>query len=299
MLAADVARRVATRTDDAAQSTERASFFGASGMRVFGVLHAPVHRASRAVVICPATSAESLTTYRHDVMLARQLAARGIAALRFHYRGTGHSDGDEEELTFESMKADALTAATQLAEQVDVAPTAFVGTRLGSIVATAAAAEHGAAPLILWEPVLEGRRYFREAWRARAIFGIKEGTPQAGKALADVLAAEGVVDILGYPIFPALYDTASERTLLNEAGSGGRPGLLLHGQAATARQAELDRVTAALRERGCQVEVAVLPFELVWWFIGPAKIRQVTGQVIELVEKTVTWLDGLPRDADA
>ena len=232
-------------------------------------------------------------------MLARELAARGIAALRFHYRGTGHSDGDEVDLTFESMKADALTAAARLAEQVDVAATAFVGTRLGAIVATAAAAEHGAAPLILWEPVLEGRRYFREAWRARAIFGIKEGTTQAGKTLAGVLAADGVADILGYPIFPALYESAVERTLLDEADNRGRAVLVLHGQAATARQAELDQATTALRERGSQVDVVVLPFELVWWFIGPAKIRQVTGQVVELVEKTVTWLAGLPTESGA
>jgi len=294
MAAADASGTTATRRDEKAGVVERAGFFGDADRRLFGVLHAPLGEARRSVVVCPSTAAESLTTYRHDVMLARELAGRGIAALRFHYAGTGHSGGDGEVVTFESMKADALAGAAYLTEHVGLPEVGFVGTRFAALVAASAAAQHGSAPLVLWEPVLEGRRYFREAWRARAIFGIKEGTPQAGKSLVDVLASEGVVDVLGYPLFPALYESAVERTLLDEAGSEPRPVLLLHGQAATARQAELDRVAAVLNDRGCDVEVVALPFELVWWFIGPARIREVTDKVAGLVGRTASWLDGLP-----
>ncbi len=221
------------------------------------------------------------------------LAANGVAALRIHYRGTGDIDGADAAMTFGTMREDALAAASHVLEELSPLGVAFLGTRLGALFAASAAARHEGAPLILWEPVLEARRYFREAWRARAIFGIKEGTPQAGKSLVDVLAAEGVVDVLGYPVYPALYESAIERTLLEEAGGGTRPVLNVQGAGSAARQADLERMTEALRTNGCPVDVEVLPFEIVGWFLGPARIREVQPHVSTLVARTSSWLQQL------
>lgn len=287
----DVARRV----DEQLGIVEEAAFFGEGPERLFGVLYTPGGRAERAVVICPAVGPESLATYSNDVALARALASCGIAAYRFHYRGTGHSDGDEGETSFETMRDDAIAAAGRLADEFEEEPV-LMGTRLGGLVAASAAAEYGGGPLVLWAPVLEGRRFFREAWRASKVFDIREGprtkeptlSEDAGASFSEVLERDGKVDVLGYPISRAFYDSTVERTLLREAGHRGRRVLLVHGGADPS--GEVDRTAAELRERGCDVDLETLPDSIVWWFLGPTMRKLARPQIAQLLERTLSWL---------
>jgi alpha-beta hydrolase superfamily lysophospholipase len=286
------AARTADRTDHELGIVEQAAFFGEEAQKLFGVLHLPLGRPPvNAVVICPAICTESLTTYRNDVLLARALASRGIAALRFHYRGTGHSDGQEETMTFEAMREDTLAAVAHAAAQTGTVGPALLGTRFGALVAAAAAAELPETPLVLWEPVLEARRYFREAWRASMMFKVREGvSPEAG-GLAGQLEREGVVDVLGYPIWRPLYESSIERTLLEEVGTAARPVLLAHGEGATAVSAAFAEAARTLTERGCAVDVDVFAHPFVWWFVGHSQRGQIQQHVEELVRRTVDWAD--------
>src|SRR4030095_10291544 len=129
----------------------------------------PAHGASAGVLICPALHSDFERAYRMDVLLSRALSAHGYAVHRFHYRGHGNSEGVASEVTFETMREDALAAAQRLRRVAKVEPRAFVGTRWGALVAASAASEHDGAPLVLWEPTMQAARYLRAGGRERAV----------------------------------------------------------------------------------------------------------------------------------
>src|SRR3712207_4346225 len=82
-------------------------FFGSPGEQMLATTHMPLGTPLGGVVICSSLRAEFETNYRREILLGRALADRGIAVHRFQYRGTGNSDGDARDVTFESMQLDA------------------------------------------------------------------------------------------------------------------------------------------------------------------------------------------------
>ncbi|MDP8959415.1 MAG: alpha/beta hydrolase, partial [Actinomycetota bacterium] len=126
---------------------EEAWWFGPDGQRLFGFLHLPEGRPRAGIVVCSPLHAEFLRNYRREVLVARALAARGFAVQRFHYRGTGSSDGQASEATYETMRQDALLAAGHVLERSGATRLGFLGTRWGALVAAAGAAGFPGAPL--------------------------------------------------------------------------------------------------------------------------------------------------------
>jgi pimeloyl-ACP methyl ester carboxylesterase len=284
---------VASRTDQKLGLVEEAGFFDGG---LFGVSYKPTERTAGAVVICPAILSEYDHTYSIDVSLARALAARGIAVHRFHYRGSGHSDGEPSEMTFETMLQDAQTATARFSAEVGVEEPVLLGVRFGSLVAAALADADagGGSPLVLWEPALSARTYFREAWRADMMFQINEGAkPATRDAFPALLERDKQVDVLGYPICKALYDSALERTLVGEAGERERRVLILRGGPPGSARVNLDQAVEELRGRGCDVDVEVLDDVLILWFQGPEMRRNARPQVAALIARTVDWVERL------
>jgi alpha/beta superfamily hydrolase len=281
---------VARRVDPSGSFSEEAGFFGPPSERLFGVLHRPTDRPRGGVVICPSIYGEFVTGYRIDVSIARLLASRGVAVQRFHYRGLGHSDGQADDMTFATMRADTLAAAERLAKETGVAGPAFLGTRFGAVVAASAAGEHPGGPLAFLDPTLEARAFFREAWRAGLIRDVKEGTSrQPGQGLAQALEQEETVDVLGYAICRPLFESASGRSVLEELGDGARRILFVQPGRASSVRADFARAAEALRERGCEVDVELVDEDLPWWFLPGPGAKQPTRRV--LVEAMSAWLE--------
>lgn len=280
---------VATRIDAKLGFEEQAGFFTGG---LFGASYKPTAHALGAVVICPAILSEYDHTYSIDVSLARALAARGIAVHRLHYRGSGHSDGEPSGMTFQTMLEDVLAATARFSAEVGVAQPLLLGVRFASLVAAAVANAGGDAPLVLWEPALSGRAYFREAWRADMMFQINEGAkPATRDAFPALLERDKQVDVLGYPICKALYDSSLERSLLEEAGDRARRVLVVRGGPPASARAKLDEAVEELRGRGCEVDVEVLDEALVLWFQGPEMRRNARPHVAELISRTAGWIE--------
>jgi pimeloyl-ACP methyl ester carboxylesterase len=294
----DARANLASRIDQRLGLVEEAGFHEGG---LFGVSYKPTSHTTGALVICPAILSEYDHTYSIDVSLARALAARGIAVHRFHYRGSGHSDGEPSEMTFETMLEDAIAATARFSAEVGIEEPAILGVRFGSLVAGALANARGGSPLVLWEPALIGRTYFREAWRADMMFQINEGAkPATRDAFPALLERDKQVDVLGYPICKALYDSALERTLVGETGERERRILVLRGGPPASARANLDQAVEELRGRGCEVDVEVLDDVLILWFQGPEMRRNARPQVAALIARTVDWVEReLVKDAVA
>ena len=87
---------------------EQALTFECSGASLFGIATLPEQPAARGVLIVVGGPQYRVGSHRQFALLARGLAAQGIAAMRFDYRGMGDSDGEAR--TFEDVDEDLRVA---------------------------------------------------------------------------------------------------------------------------------------------------------------------------------------------
>lgn len=142
--------------------------FGPPARRLFGIFH-PSENVSQdkgAVLICPPFGQEALRSHRFFRVLADRLARTGFSVLRFDYHGTGDSPGDDIDGEFDGWRRDVLAAHDEL-RRLSASATrrvAWLGARLGGTMAIQAAQCNRLAleRLVLWEPVVDGRRYAQQ-----------------------------------------------------------------------------------------------------------------------------------------
>lgn len=122
--------------------TETPVTFTNEGMQLLGVVHRPVPNGPPPAVLflhgCTGSRAEAHWIF---VKLARELAARGIMALRFDFRHSGESEGSFEDMTLSGEISDALRAIEFLAGECGADPDriGLLGLSMGGAVAAIAA----------------------------------------------------------------------------------------------------------------------------------------------------------------
>lgn len=90
------------------QFEERALSFECGGDCLFGVASVPAQPAERGVVVVVGGPQYRGGSHRQFTLLARHLAAQGIAVLRFDYRGMGDAEGEQRD--FEMVHEDLRCA---------------------------------------------------------------------------------------------------------------------------------------------------------------------------------------------
>ncbi len=270
-------------TDPRTGAGEHVGFLDQSGGRCFTVAHLPKGQARGAVVVCSPILIEQMRNYRREVELGRVLATRGIATLRFHYRGTGHSDGASEDLALSTMVEDTRAAVAHLLATVGEVPLVVVGTRVGALVAAAAVPT---APLVLWQPVVRARGYVREIERARAVGELRHSEDDEEP---NVVEPGG--EVLGFRLTEQLVASLAQVDLTELLGTRHAPVLVV--DAVRRREdATISRGLARLAEAGDHVTVvAVQEDASAWWF--PAALSQVRATDADLLDATVDWISDL------
>ncbi|MEO8029568.1 MAG: alpha/beta fold hydrolase, partial [Gemmatimonadota bacterium] len=154
----------------------QAIWFGSERAPLFGWYHrpAPGRSIGQAAVLCNPFGYEALTTHRSYRVLAEQLAAQGIATLRFDYEGTGDSSGEDPAPgRVASWQASIAAALAESRRRSRGLPVTLVGLRLGaSLAMLAAAGDQHVAALVLWTPFIAGKHLVREL---RAVRMMGEG----------------------------------------------------------------------------------------------------------------------------
>jgi alpha/beta superfamily hydrolase len=130
---------------------EEVELFGGPDL-VFGCRHVPFRAATAGVLVCSPLPYGAMTVYLPDARLGRHLARAGVVTQRFHYRGTGHSDGDPAAITLETMVDDARDALDHLRDRCGVESVGLVGAAAGATVAALVARDLPSAPVALWRP---------------------------------------------------------------------------------------------------------------------------------------------------
>jgi exosortase A-associated hydrolase 1 len=98
------------------QFEERALAFGCGDDTLVGIASVPAAPCTRGVLIVVGGPQYRVGSHRQFALLARHLAAQGIAAMRFDVRGMGDSGGDERD--FEGIQDDIRAALDAFAAAV-------------------------------------------------------------------------------------------------------------------------------------------------------------------------------------
>lgn len=148
---------IRARRTRSAGAVEAVPFTSAVGYRIAAWLHLPAgHGPFPAVVLCPdrRDGASALTVTGESPVTADEIAALGVACLRFDPAGRGESWGEEDDGGPEHQ--DEVAAAVRLLaarSDIDAARIGLVGLGAGSVMAIGAAALAGApvAWVLDWE----------------------------------------------------------------------------------------------------------------------------------------------------
>jgi uncharacterized protein len=166
--------------------------------------------------------------------LAAELAAAGLASLRIDFRGHGASRVDTVDMTIAGECLD-LEAAVDFARARSHAAIGLVGASFGALPAISVSTKHsGVAALVLWYPVLDAVRTFRNA----PLPGMRGSfNPEAFASLA----ATGHLAVGSLRMGRAVFDEMDRLTTITLLRSLELPVLTIHGDA----DRHVDYATAA------------------------------------------------------
>ena len=241
------------------------------------------------VLVCSSVLGDFTANYHRERALGLLFSSMGHGAVRFHYAGEGNSQGERRDMTFATMCADAL-AVMGHARSLGFAEFAVLGTRLGALVAAATVAQSPSAPLVLWEPTADPRRYITEAQRAKGMSQLAQEVVETATDWRQELQQTGMLDLLGYDIYTPLVESLLELDLLEVIGSSPRP--IFIGRFRRKENAR-NPLVDALVNRGFSVEHRIFDLAEAWWFHNEHLSKD--GQ---LIDTTATWLADSLSESD-
>ncbi|MDH3621648.1 MAG: alpha/beta hydrolase [Gammaproteobacteria bacterium] len=245
---------------------------------LFGWLHRPDEATNKpAIVICNPVGFEFVRAYRALRILAEQLAASGHIVLRFDYRTTGDSAGEEADADVVHALLESTREAIEFAANVSGnQQVALVGLRLGATIAAKVAETAAVEQLVLWAPCDSGAIYVREQQIMAAAQKKKFST--AGDRVAEV---DGV-DAGGFLLTPETQNDLSSLKLDADPFPGA-PDILLLNRDDIRVPPTLSR---QLESRGSTLTVAESPdFKNM---MLPPQLATVPDAAIE---KVVDWFE--------
>ena len=193
---------------------------------LFGVLHADGTPA-RGVVMCAPFGEEAKSSYRVFFDFAEQMAAKGWAALRFDYYGTGNSSGGFDEFA-PSAARDDIRAAIASLRDAGAHKVGLLGLGLGGTLAFELAAKGECDFLVLWQPIVNGEEFYKLNVKQQLVRQMLiRAKAQKSEAHGPARTGGGdIIDLDGYPLRKTAADEIRQMNLL-KLGSASLPPTLL------------------------------------------------------------------------
>jgi len=262
-------------------------YFVNGNHRLFGILHG-TEKPSRGTgyVLCYPFAEERLWAQRVFVKFARELARRGVPALRFDFQGNGDSEGIFEDGDVETFLSDIDCAMRTLREKVPgITRVGLIGLRLGATLAALAADRNDVSRLILWDPIIDGNQYMHEILRSNLMTqtAIFKEIQKDRRSLIQDLKEGKTVNTDGYEISRKMYEGISEIRLTERMIRHGNGCLIVQidGRGGPIREKLLD-----LAGKIANSSVVIVREEPFW-----REIKTYNGNAGNLCRTTLEWME--------
>lgn len=231
------------------------------GMRTVGVLSAPIdQRRDTGWVLCHSFGMEQVWLQPLEVAAARRISAAGFPVLRYHAQGYGDSQASTEVATIASQTRDALDAVDALVKETGVSRVGLAGGRVGASFAALAAQRSEAYATILWEPMIDGRRYIDSLLRVASVteLGVASVLKTETRDPQEILARSGFLDIQGFPLYRAVNDEMSDFELTSALRSYSGRSMVVQISRTPKPRPDLEHLVSHMNEIGGQAALNVL-----------------------------------------
>jgi pimeloyl-ACP methyl ester carboxylesterase len=173
------------------------------------------------VLLCYPLGKEYLRSHWACRQVASQLVRAGFHVFRFDYCGTGDSAGDSGDGDVLSWREDIAAAAQELRDTAGTKRLALVGLRFGATLAAMSSAELHPRDLVLWDPVVNGKRYLE---RLKTLHRQLVGSPTY---FASPRHDSGEDEMLGFLYPPRMAQTIAAADLLETSLRAERVHLIV------------------------------------------------------------------------
>ena len=284
------------------QWTEEPFFFDNEGSKLFGILHTPRSPEpksgvlqSKGIVFCHPFAEEKTISHRVITNFARLLCRQGYYVLRFDYCGCGDSEGDFAQATLTTRISDISKAIDVLLEHTGTSILSLFGLRLGgTLAALVAAADSRVNSLILWEPIVQVRAYFKQFLRMQVIAENRRRNRVLGtlKSLVQELQEGRCVDIVGYCLSPKCFEEFTRVNVLARIGRFRGPTLIVSIGRQNRDRKDLQALLHAYLKTNTDVELIRVQ-ERLFWIDPNDPFRELASWHghDSLFEKTTDWLN--------
>jgi pimeloyl-ACP methyl ester carboxylesterase len=244
---------------------------------------------------------EQKFSHRVFVNLARDLARRDVATLRFDLSGSGDSYGEERDATVSQWVEEIRAGLELMKTRFPQAKPVLMGLRLGATLALSAAgspAPSRAGPqggrttpppaLVLWEPILDGKKYVDEILRRRMIREMMTtGKKATGKSEARAqLESDGFLDLDATAVGKRMIEEMSALDAKQLAARFKGKALLVQIAFNAKVSKALEDLAAAMTSAGAQAQAVGIREQVIW-------DRVELVEATELIRVTADWVAAL------
>jgi len=182
-----------------------------SGRRIFSLLHSSLSDVveKKALLVCP-PFADEMNKSRHILtQLSSQLNQKHCDVLLVDLYGTGDSEGELIDATWEKWCEDIINGMHWLKAE-GYQSISLLGVRLGALLVADVLSREGDLidNVILWQPVSNGELAMKQFLRLRtASQMMEEGSAnKSAKELLEALNRDGSIEVAGYDLSFVLFD---------------------------------------------------------------------------------------------